>query len=72
VIKSVGPLVRWVFTFHISTVYHVDDNDNDDVVYQLWQDDGLVASGDAEVVALLHQHSICGIQDDYEFWKAHQ
>jgi hypothetical protein len=52
--------------------HHVDDNDNDDMVYQLWQDDRLVASGDAEVVALLHQHSICGIQDDYEFWKTHQ
>ena len=40
-------------------------------VYQLWQADQLVASGDSEVVHLLQSQTICGIQDDYAFWHAH-
>jgi hypothetical protein len=40
-------------------------------VYQLWQDGTLVASGDSQVVELIQSHTICGIQDDYLFWKAH-
>jgi hypothetical protein len=53
-----------------------DDNDlsldRENLVYQLWTMDGnLVASGDDEVVSWIHSHSICGIQDDYHFWKSH-
>jgi hypothetical protein len=40
-------------------------------VYELWQYDNIVASGDAQVLALLHSKTICGIQDDYDFWKQH-
>ena len=40
-------------------------------VYQLWNEDEtkLVASGDAEILKLLEQVSVCGIRDDYPFWK---
>jgi hypothetical protein len=38
-------------------------------VYQLWKNETQVASGDAEVVDFIHSHTICGIQDDYPFWK---
>lgn len=40
-------------------------------IYELWNADEttLVASGDAEILQLLSQHSICGIRDDYRFWK---
>ncbi|GKZ00164.1 hypothetical protein MPSEU_000969600 [Mayamaea pseudoterrestris] len=40
-------------------------------VYQLWQADELVASGDDAVVALIQSQTVCGIQDDYQFWKMH-
>ena len=38
-------------------------------VYQLWRDGRVLASGDSEVVDFLHSTTICGIQDDYGFWK---
>lgn len=42
-------------------------------VYQLWSHDQsrCVASGDSQVVALLQSHTVCGVQDDYDFWHAH-
>lgn len=41
-------------------------------VFQLWRDETMVASGDAEILDFLHsQTGVCGIQDDYSFWKAH-
>ena len=45
----------------------------DDVVYQLWnvEETELVASGDAEILELLETTSICGIRDDYPYWKQH-
>jgi len=32
----------------------------------------LVASGDDEVLEVIHSHSICGIRDDYPYWKRHR
>ena len=40
-------------------------------VYQLWRDDTMVASGDEQVLDFIHSHSICGIVDDYLFWRKH-
>jgi hypothetical protein len=40
-------------------------------VYELFQDDEVVASGDNQVLEFLHSNSVCGIQDDYPFWKKH-
>ena len=41
------------------------------VVYQLYNTDEtqLVASGDQEILQLLDQVSVCGIRDDYNYWK---
>jgi hypothetical protein len=56
-----------------------DDNDNDSgndghdqYVFQLWQEERLVASGDAQVLEFLHSQTVCGIQDDYTFWKSQE
>jgi hypothetical protein len=40
-------------------------------IYELWNTDEtkLVASGDDAILQVLSQHSICGIRDDYRFWK---
>ena len=45
--------------------------DDGSAVYQLWNQDEtkLVASGDAEVLRLLDQVTVCGIRDDYPYWK---
>jgi hypothetical protein len=51
-----------------------DDNENslaETYVYQLWRGDTMFASGDAQVLDFIHSHSICGIIDDYPFWKQH-
>lgn len=42
-------------------------------IYQLWNRDEtqLVASGDAEILAFLKQQTVCGIRDDYDYWKDH-
>jgi hypothetical protein len=53
------------------------DETKDEFVYQLSeyapQEDGssTVADGDTQVLDRLHSCTICGIQDDYEFWSAH-
>jgi hypothetical protein len=51
-----------------------DSNNNDEgqqqYVFQLWQEELLVASGDAQVLEFLHAQTVCGIQDDYAFWKS--
>jgi hypothetical protein len=49
-----------------------DDGNNDSTryVFQLWKEKSLVASGDAQVLEFLHSHTVCGIQDDYAFWKS--
>ena len=41
----------------------------DDGVYELWRGAQRVASGDSEIVEYLHSCSVCGIQDDYCYWK---
>ena len=46
-----------------------DESHGPDMVYQLWKDDQLVASGDAEILQFLHSHTICGIEDHYEHWR---
>jgi hypothetical protein len=43
---------------------------HDQYVFQLWQEELLVASGDAQVLEFLHTQTVCGIQDDYAFWKS--
>jgi hypothetical protein len=43
--------------------HHNDNNSNDDLQR--------IASGDVEVLDFIHSHTICGIQDDYPFWKRH-
>ncbi len=42
-----------------------------DYIYELWNADetNVVASGDAAILDLLSRHTICGIRDDYPFWK---
>jgi hypothetical protein len=48
-----------------------DDESNEGrYVFQLWQEERLVASGDAQVLEFLHTQTVCGIQDDYAFWKS--
>jgi hypothetical protein len=54
------------------------DELKDEFVYQLSeyapQEDGrpsVVAEGDDQVLDRLHSCTICGIQDDYEFWSSH-
>jgi hypothetical protein len=52
-----------------------NDDVNSEFVYQLTEyahKDGsiVVAEGDEKVLDRLHTCSICGIQDDYEFWSA--
>jgi hypothetical protein len=44
-----------------------------DAIYQLWnmEETKLVASGDAEILQVLDKVSICGIRDDYRYWKQH-
>ncbi len=42
---------------------------NGDFVYQLRQHGKIVADGDEQVLTMLHSCTICGIQDDYWFWK---
>lgn len=39
-------------------------------VYRLFQGDTQVAAGDEEVLAFIHSRTICGIQDDYPFWRS--
>jgi hypothetical protein len=41
------------------------------VIYQLWDKDEteVLASGDADILQLLDQVTVCGIRDDYAFWK---
>jgi hypothetical protein len=41
--------------------------------YQLWNslDNNVIAAGDAQVLDFIHAHTICGIQDDYDHWDAH-
>lgn len=41
-------------------------------VYQLSQQGHIVASNDAQVLNILHSSTICGIRDDYAFWKKHE
>lgn len=41
-------------------------------VFQLWRAGEMIASGDAQVLDFLDSRSVCGIQDDYEFWKVHR
>jgi len=46
-------------------------SNNDGQVFQLFSRDGaMVASGDAEILNLMHSETVCGIQDDYSFWKS--
>lgn len=42
--------------------------------YQLWSFDGedIVAKGDDKIMDFLKSKTICGIQDDYEFWAANR
>jgi hypothetical protein len=41
-------------------------------LFQLWSQDGsLEASGDDEILDWIQRRTICGIQDDYEFWSRH-
>jgi hypothetical protein len=47
-----------------------DDGNEGQYVFQLWQEERLVASGDAQVLEFLHTQTVCGIQDDYAFWKS--
>lgn len=42
-----------------------------DGTYQLWKGGSVVASGDQQVLEFIRSESICGIQDDYMFWKQH-
>lgn len=45
-------------------------NKKDQYIFQLWHEGQLVASGDAQVLEFLHTQTVCGIQDDYAFWKS--
>ena len=47
---------------------------NDQNVYQLWTHDGdtLLASGGHAILEFISTKPCCGIQDDYDFWAAHQ
>ena len=38
---------------------------------ELWNyaGDTLMAAGDDEILSLLQKHTVCGIMDDYPFWK---
>jgi hypothetical protein len=47
-----------------------DGDDEGQYVFQLWQEERMVASGDAQVLEFLHTQTVCGIQDDYAFWKS--
>lgn len=40
-------------------------------IYELWdaEETTVVASGDEEILNFLKHHPICGIRDDYQFWK---
>lgn len=38
--------------------------------YALLQNGQVVAQGDAQVLELIHRHSVVGIQDDYQTWDA--
>lgn len=51
--------------------------ENGSTIYQLFQGgDGscssetMVAAGDQEILDFIHSRTVCGIQDDYEFWNA--
>jgi hypothetical protein len=48
-----------------------DDNiNNDQYVWQLFDsNDNCIAQNDTEVLNYIHSQTICGIQDDYMFWK---
>lgn len=51
--------------------YGPDSNSNSEAVYDLidWKDASRkVASGDDELLNIIENLSICGIQDDYEYW----
>lgn len=48
-----------------------DNEEKGSHVYQLWRDEEILASGDVDVLEFLHTNRICGIQDDYPFWKKH-
>jgi hypothetical protein len=49
------------------------DSSIDAFEYQLWDsaDNKVIAAGDAQVLDFIHAHTICGIQDDYDHWDAH-
>lgn len=49
----------------------LSESDPEEVVYELWQDEKRIASGDDEVLEVIRKLSICGIQDDYPFWSSH-
>jgi len=69
---------RWAKTIAAPTAngneskHCVAEEERDLFVYQLWKNDQLVASGDADVLQFLHSHTICGIQDHYEHWRDHK
>ena len=42
---------------------------NGDMSFQLWHDGSIVASGDEQVLDWIQERTICGIQDDYNFWN---
>ena len=46
-------------------------NDPTEFTLELWNYDGdtLVATGDDAILQVIQQHDICGIRDDYEFWR---
>lgn len=52
--------------------YHRNESNNGSTVYQLFRrhDNELIAAGDQEILDFIHSHTVCGIEDDYPFWKA--
>lgn len=46
------------------------DSDDDQYDYTLMDDNGnIVAENDESIIEWIHSNTICGIQDDYQFWK---
>lgn len=43
--------------------------ENGTTSYQLFRGDELVATGDQQVLNFIHSRTVCGIQDDYFFWR---
>jgi hypothetical protein len=67
-------LGRWVPRRGSTTGSAIRHNDSsiDAFEYQLWDaDNQVIAAGDAQALEFIHSHTICGIQDDYDHWDAH-